>query len=127
MLIVDDLPLQRDGYRQIIESQDDMTVIGEAGTARAAGMFIRREHTNVVLMDVRLPDVDGLAATKRIVGDKKAALLGDNPAVVLVTALGRDELEEAALNAGASTLLFKEADPELLLAAIRAAAHNVAK
>lgn len=124
VLIVDGMPLQREGYRQIVESQPDLTVVGDVGTARAAGSFVRSTPTDVVLMDVRLPDADGLAATKRIVSDKKVALLGDLPRVVLVTALGGDSLEAAAREAGASSLLFKEADPELLLAAIRSAAQS---
>ncbi len=127
VLIVDDLALQRQGYRQIIDSQPDMTVIGEAGSARAAGSFVRKEQTDVVLMDIRLPDADGLVATKRIVGDKKAALLGQNPRVVLVTALDRDTLAEAAREAGAVALLFKETDPETLLASIRTAALTIVR
>ena len=122
VLIVDDLALQREGYRRIIESQDDMVVVGEAGTARSAVAFVRKEHADVVLMDIRLPDTDGLITTKRIVRDARVAVHGGNPGVVLVTALGRDELEEAALKAGATALMFKDVDPEELLSMIRTAA-----
>jgi DNA-binding NarL/FixJ family response regulator len=122
VLIVDDLALQREGYRRIIESQDDMVVVGEAGTARSAVAFVRKEHADVVLMDIRLPDTDGLITTKRIVRDARVAVHGGNPGVVLVTALGRDELEESALKAGATALMFKDVDPEELLSMIRATA-----
>ena len=127
VLIVDEFAMQRDGYRRIIESQPDLTVIGEAENARGAMAFVRKEAIDVVLMDIRLPDTDGLVTTKRMVRDKKVALLGPNPRVVLVTALGREELEEAALKAGATALLYKEVDPEVLLATIRTAAQNVAE
>jgi DNA-binding NarL/FixJ family response regulator len=127
VLIVDDLALQREGYRRIIESQDDMIVIGEAGTARSAVAFVRKEHADVVLMDIRLPDTDGLVTTKRIVRDARVAALGGNPGVVLVTAHGRDELEEAAVKAGAMALVFKDVDPEKLLSTIRAAALAAAE
>jgi DNA-binding NarL/FixJ family response regulator len=127
VLIVDDLALQREGYRRIIESQDDMTVVGEADSARAAMAFVRRELTDVVLMDIRLPDTDGLVTTKRMVRDKKVASLGPNPRVVLVTALGREELEPAALTAGATALLFKDVDPEVLLATIRTASQKASQ
>jgi len=126
VLIVDDLALQREGYRQIVDSQSDMTVVGEASNALEAGRFVRGTVTDVVLMDVHLPGVDGLVATKRLVSGKRAGLLGANPRVVLVTALGGETMDAAARDAGASSLLLKEAEPEILLAAIRSAAQNSA-
>jgi DNA-binding NarL/FixJ family response regulator len=122
VLIVDDQPRQRDGFRLVIDSQRDLTVIGEAGDGAQALAFVRRTPTDVVLMDVRMPRVNGFTATERITTDAQVQQLGRAPRVVLVTALDLDDFVPMTARVGAFALLYKDAPPEALLQAIRAAA-----
>jgi DNA-binding NarL/FixJ family response regulator len=108
----------RAGFRLVIDSQPDMTVVGEAGDGRDALEALGVTSADVVLMDVRMPVLDGVAATAHLVErDGDAA-----PRVVMLTTFDLDEYVFAAIRAGASGFLLKDAEPEELLAAIRAVA-----
>jgi len=124
VIIVDDTPRQRDGFRLLLESQKDLTVVGEAGDGAQALALARRIPADVVLMDVRMPRVNGFTATERILSDAQVAALGRPPRVVLVTALDLDDHVPTAAKAGAYAVLYKDAPPEALLEAIRGAAHQ---
>jgi DNA-binding NarL/FixJ family response regulator len=122
VLIVDDQPLQRAGFRLVLESQPDIEVNGDVGDGAQALAHVRRVPTDVVLMDVRMPRVNGIVATDRISRDATVAALGPVPRVVLVTALELDAHVPAAAGVGAYAVLYKDVDPETLLEAIRGAA-----
>jgi DNA-binding NarL/FixJ family response regulator len=118
VFLVDDQALVRAGFRLVIDSQPDMTVVGEAGDGRDALEALGVTSADVVLMDVRMPVLDGVAATAHLVErDGDAA-----PRVVMLTTFDLDEYVFAAIRAGASGFLLKDAEPEELLAAIRAVA-----
>lgn len=116
VLIVDDQPLQRFGFRMLLESQDDMTVVGEGGSGTDAVHMTARLCPDVVLMDIRMPDLDGIEATRRIVAS------GSGSRVLILTTFDLDEYAYAGLRAGASGFLIKDALPEELLSGIRAVA-----
>ncbi|HLL34003.1 response regulator transcription factor [Streptomyces sp.] len=116
VLIADDQPLQRLGFRMLLESQDDMTVLGEAGNGTEAVRMTAELHPDVVLMDVRMPGLDGIEATRRITAT------GDRTRVLILTTFDLDEYAYAGLRAGASGFLVKDAQPEELLSGIRAVA-----
>ena len=124
VVIVDDQPLQREGFRLVLESQRDITVIGEAGDGAQALAFVRRNKADVVLMDVRMPRVNGFTATERISADPQVRTLGVPPRIVLVTALDLDDHIPTAARAGAYAMLYKDVSPEALLEAIRGAAKH---
>ena len=124
VLIVDDQPLQREGFRFVLESQRDITVIGEAGDGAQALAFVRRNKADVVLMDIRMPRVNGFTATERITSDPQVRALGVPPRIVLVTALDLDDHIPTAARAGAYAMLYKDVPPEALLEAIRGAAKH---
>jgi DNA-binding NarL/FixJ family response regulator len=111
--IVDDQQLVRAGFRMILEAEDDLEVVGEAGDGIAAVDLIRRTEPDVVLLDVRMPHRDGIQATRDIVAS------GSGTRVVILTTFGLDEYVFAALRAGASGFLLKDAPPEDLVAAVR--------
>jgi DNA-binding NarL/FixJ family response regulator len=111
--LVDDQQLFRAGIRMLIASQPDLEFVGEAGDGRAGVELAAREAPDVVLMDVRMPVLDGIAATEEIVG------AADPPKVLVLTTFDLDESVARAIRAGASGFLLKDADPEFLLAAIR--------
>ena len=118
VFLVDDQALVRAGFRLVIDSQPDMTVVGEAGDGRDALEALGVTSADVVLMDVRMPELDGVAATAHLVErDGDAA-----PRVVMLTTFDLDEYVFSAIRAGASGFLLKDAEPEELLAAIRAVA-----
>ena len=118
VFLVDDQALVRAGFRLVIDSQPDMTVVGEAGDGRDALEALGVTSADVVLMDVRMPVLDGVAATAHLVErDGDAA-----PRVVMLTTFDLDEYVFAAIRAGASGFLLKDAEPEELLAGIRAVA-----
>ncbi|MGV8969865.1 MAG: response regulator [Microbacteriaceae bacterium] len=125
VLIVDDQPDQRGGFRNIIDSQDDMTVVGEAGDGATALAFARRNAVDVILMDVRMPRVNGLVATERISTDSQVAGIGPAPRIIVTTALELDELVPSVVAAGAFAMLYKDAEPEFLLETIRDAAATI--
>ncbi|MEV5339006.1 response regulator transcription factor [Streptomyces sp. NPDC052676] len=116
VLIADDQPLQRLGFRMLLESQDDMTVLGEAANGTEAVRMAADLHPDVVLMDVRMPGLDGIEATRRVVAT------GDRTRVLILTTFDLDEYAYADLRAGASGFLVKDAQPEELLSGIRAVA-----
>ncbi|WP_083516161.1 response regulator [Aeromicrobium erythreum] len=114
VLLVDDQQMVRAGFRMLVDSQPDLEVVGEAGDGQAALDLLTQVTADVVLMDVRMPVLDGVEATRRI-------LHGDAPPrVIVLTTFDLDEYAFAALQAGASAFLLKDAAPPDLLAAIRA-------
>ena len=124
VVIVDDTPRQRDGFRMVLESQRDIAVVGEAGDGAQALAVVRRTKTDVVLMDIRMPRVNGFTATERITADAQVRTLGAPPRVVLVTALDLDDHIPTSAKVGAYAVLYKDAPPEALLEAIRGAAKQ---
>lgn len=122
VLVVDDQPLQRAGFRMLLDSQPDLEVVGEAGDGAMALAFVRRTPVDVVLMDVRMPRVNGITATERILDDAQVRGLGVVPRIILVTSYGLDDLVVSAAAAGAFAMLYKDVPPEELLAAVRGAA-----
>ena len=113
--VADDQALVRTGFRMIVQSQLDMQVVGEATDGREAVDLIRRERPDVVLMDIRMPNLDGIAATKQV---------SDTTKVVILTTFELDEYVFDALAAGASAFLLKAAPPEDLIRAIRVVAQG---
>ena len=116
VLIVDDQPLQRYGFHLLLDSVPETDVVGEAGHGAEAVRKTAELRPDVVLMDVRMPGMDGIEATRRIVA------AGDRSRVLVLTTFDVDEYVHAALRAGASGFLLKDARPEELLAGIRAVA-----
>jgi DNA-binding NarL/FixJ family response regulator len=119
VLIVDDQALVRAGFRMILEAEEDMEVVGEAADGREAVAEARRLGPDVVLMDVRMPDVDGIEATRRLLSND-----GAEAKVVMLTTFDMDEYVYDALRAGASGFLLKDVPPEQLVAGIRAVASG---
>ncbi|MFI0824129.1 response regulator [Streptomyces roseolus] len=116
VLIADDQPMQRFGFRMLLESQDDMTVVGEAANGTEAVRQVAAHHPDVVLMDIRMPGLDGIEATRRIIA------AGARTRVLIITTFDLDEYAYDGLRAGASGFLVKDAQPEELLAGVRAVA-----
>jgi DNA-binding NarL/FixJ family response regulator len=114
IVLVDDQELVRTGFRMVLDAQPDMTVVGEAADGLAAVEFVRAHTADVMVMDARMPRMDGVAATRQI---RQA---GDRPRVLMLTTFDLDEYAFAALKAGASGFLLKDVPPEELLFAIRA-------
>jgi DNA-binding NarL/FixJ family response regulator len=113
VLLVDDQELMRMAFRMVIDSQPDLSVAGEASNGHEAVAQVEALRPDVVLMDVRMPDLDGVEATRRIVGS------GSSARVIILTTFDLDEYVYAALQAGASGFLLKDAQPADLLSAIR--------
>ena len=116
--LVDDQPLVRAGLRMVIDSQPDLQVVVEADDGRDALHRLATTASDVVLMDVRMPGMDGLSATRALLADGGRAAAGD-PRVVVLTTFDLDEYVLDAIRAGASGFLLKDAQPEELLTAIR--------
>ena len=116
VVVADDRALVRTGFRMIIDARDDLEVVGEASDGREAVRLTRELAPDVVLMDVRMPGMDGIEATRRITAT------GDRTRVLILTTFDLDEYVYAGLRAGASGFLLKDAHPEELLAGIRAVA-----
>jgi DNA-binding NarL/FixJ family response regulator len=116
--LVDDQALFRTGVRMLISSQPDLEFAGEAANGQEAVDLARRERPDVILMDIRMPVMDGIQATAEVL--RAADARGDRPPRVLVlTTFDLDESAARAIRAGASGFVLKDADPEFLLAAIR--------
>jgi DNA-binding NarL/FixJ family response regulator len=122
VLLADDQALVRAGLRAMLETQDDMEVVGEADDGEEALRLAASLRPDVVLMDIRMPGVDGLEATRRIVADEELA----GVRVVVVTTFDLDEYVYEALRAGASGFLVKDTEPLDLLRGIRAVAAGEA-
>ena len=118
VLIADDQALVRGGFRMILEAKDDMEVVGEAGDGAEAVALVEEVQPDVVLMDVRMPGVDGIEATRRIAGS------GSSARIVILTTYDVDEYVFAALRAGASGFLLKDVRPPELTEAIRVVARG---
>jgi DNA-binding NarL/FixJ family response regulator len=118
VLVADDQTLVRAGFRVLVESAPDLEVVGEAGDGVEAVELARRELPDVVLMDIRMPRMDGLEATRRIVALDRA----EGIRVLVLTTFDLDEYVYEALRAGASGFLLKDTPPADLLAAIRVVA-----
>ncbi|WP_168583018.1 response regulator [Gephyromycinifex aptenodytis] len=114
LLLVDDQELVRAGFRMVLDAQSDMTVTAEASDGQRAVEVAATAEFDVVLMDIRMPRLDGVQATKRI------AAMPDAPRVLVLTTFDLDEYVFAALKAGAAGFLLKDAGPDELLNAIRA-------
>ncbi|GAA0573648.1 response regulator transcription factor [Paractinoplanes ferrugineus] len=120
VLLVDDQQLVRAGFRMVLDYQRNMTVVGEAGDGEEALRLLRTTEADVVVMDLRMPVLDGVAATRRI------CAAGPAPRVLVLTTFDTDEEAFAALQAGASGFLLKSVPPEELLSAIRVVAGGEA-
>jgi DNA-binding NarL/FixJ family response regulator len=120
VVLADDQALLRAGFKVLVDSASDLEVVGEASTGREAVQLARAAHADVVLMDIRMPDVDGLTATGLITSDE--ALAGVR--VLILTTFEIDEYVFQALRAGASGFLGKGAEPGELLDAIRIVARG---
>jgi DNA-binding NarL/FixJ family response regulator len=118
VLIADDQALVRGGFRMILEAKEDMEVVGEAGDGADAVALVEELDPDVVLMDVRMPDVDGIEATRRVVAS------GSPARIVILTTYDVDEYVYAALRAGASGFLLKDVRPAELTEAIRVVARG---
>jgi DNA-binding NarL/FixJ family response regulator len=114
VLIADDQRLVRAGFRKILESEHGIEVVGEADDGLQAVDEARRIHPDVVLMDIRMPGVDGLESTRRLMREPR-----DRPRVLILTTFDLDEYVYEALQAGASGFLLKDAPPNELVAAVR--------
>jgi len=115
VLIVDDQALVRAGFRLVLESQPDLDVVGEASDGAEAVAAAQRLHPDVVLMDVRMPRIDGLEATRRILeGESNAAVR-----IIMLTTFDLDEYVYSAIVAGACGFLLKDVTPDQLIAAVR--------
>ena len=114
VVLVDDQELVRTGFRMVLDAQPDIDVVGEAPDGIRAVELLRAITTDVVLMDVRMPRLDGIGATRRICADHA------NVKVIILTTFDLDEYAFAALRAGASGFMLKDAGPAQLVAAIRA-------
>ncbi|GGF49352.1 DNA-binding response regulator [Marmoricola endophyticus] len=114
VFLVDDQELVRAGFRMLVDSQPDLEVVGEAGDGQAALDSVAAAHADVVLMDVRMPRMDGVEATRLLAGRP------DGPRVLVLTTFDLDEYAFAAIRAGASGFLLKDTPPAALLDAIRA-------
>jgi DNA-binding NarL/FixJ family response regulator len=120
VLLADDQALVRAGFRALLESADDISVVAEAQNGGAAVALVRELTPDVVLMDLNMPEVDGLTATGRITADPSLAAVK----VVVLTTFDDDEHVFAALRAGASGFLVKDIEPEELLQAVRVVARG---
>lgn len=117
VLLVDDHALLRAGFRTILDTQPDITVVGEAASGAEAVAQASALRPDVITMDVQMPDMDGIEATRRIVADPAV-----EAAIAIVTTFDRDDYLYQALDAGASGFLLKNAGAEDLIAAVRALA-----
>ncbi|OLF08641.1 DNA-binding response regulator [Actinophytocola xanthii] len=121
-MLVDDQPLIRAGFRALLEAEDDLRVVAEAADGREAVALARRHRPDIALVDIQMPGMDGIEATRLIAADESLSRVR----VVILTNYGLDEHVFAALRAGASGFLVKDIEPEDLLRGIRLAARGEA-
>jgi len=120
VLLADDQALMRAGFRALLEAEDDIDVVGEAPDGASAVDLSRRLRPDVILMDVQMPGLDGIEATRRIAADPQLS----GVRVLILTNFGLDSYVFAALRAGASGFLLKDADPADLLQAVAVVARG---
>ena len=116
VIVADDQTLVRAGFRAILEVQDDLEVVGEAEDGEEAVALARKLRPDVVLMDIRMPNIDGIEATRRLTRD------GDAPRILILTTFDLDEYVYEAMKAGASGFLLKDAPRDQLVGAVRTVA-----
>lgn len=119
VLLVDDEELVRTGLRAILDAQPDLEVVGEAADGAEVMPLVRRLQPDVVLMDVRMPAIDGIQATRQLIGTMK-----EPPRVLVITTFENDDYAYEALRAGASGFLLKRARPAEVVEAVRVVAHG---
>jgi DNA-binding NarL/FixJ family response regulator len=122
VLLADDQALVRAGFRALLDDQEDIEVVGEAEEGEEAIKLARELTPDVVLMDIRMPGLDGLAATRTITADERLSSVR----IVMLTTFELDEYVFEALRAGASGFLVKDTEPQELIRAVRAVAHGEA-
>jgi DNA-binding NarL/FixJ family response regulator len=115
ILLADDQTLIRAGFRALLNAEPDMEVVAECGTGRDAVRLAARERPDVVLMDIRMPETDGLEATRKIMADQGLA----GTRIIILTTFELDEYIAEAVRAGAAGFLVKDTEPEELLRAVR--------
>ncbi|MGV9376364.1 response regulator [Nonomuraea sp. NPDC003707] len=120
VLLADDQTLVRAGFRSILSDEDDFEVVAEAANGAAAVAGAREHHPDVVLMDIRMPELDGLEATRQISGDPRL----ENVKVIILTTFDLDDYVYGALRAGASGFLVKDTEPAELIHAVRVVARG---
>jgi DNA-binding NarL/FixJ family response regulator len=120
VVVVDDQALVRAGFRVLVDSEVGFSVLGEASNGVEAVDLVARTHPDVVLMDVRMPEMDGIEATRQILGSDS----GHVPRILILTTFDLDEYVYAALRAGASGFMLKDTPPSELLTAIRVIADG---
>jgi DNA-binding NarL/FixJ family response regulator len=120
--LADDQPLVRAGFAMILSAEEDIEVVGEASDGRSAEALVRQTEPDVILMDIRMPEVDGLEATRRIVGDPDLRRVR----VLILTTFELDEYVFEALRCGASGFLVKHTEPAELVRAVRQVAAGEA-
>jgi DNA-binding NarL/FixJ family response regulator len=118
VLVVDDQPLVRAGFSMILQSEDDLELVGEAATGLEAITAVQELSPDVVLMDIRMPELDGVEATRQI------REVPDSPAVLMLTTFDLDEYVYASLRAGASGFMLKDSPADDLIEAIRVVARG---
>lgn len=118
--LVDDQPLLRGGVAAAVDAQPDMRVVGQAGTGLEALALLDATEADVVLMDLRMPEMDGVEATRKLLSPERAAGRRSPLRVIVLTTFSLDESARAAIRYGASGFLLKDTSPEFLIAAIRA-------
>ena len=119
VLLVDDQDLFREGVKVIVDAQDGMTVVGTAGDGVEAVRLVEELTPDVVLMDVRMPQLDGIEATRRI-----TSASDDHPAVLVLTTFDDEEYVLGAVRAGAAGFLLKDSGPDVLVSAVRTLAGS---
>lgn len=120
VIVADDQDLVRTGLRMILDAQPDIEVVGEAADGRQAVALARQTRPDVCLFDIRMPEMDGIEATRRLAGPE----VEDPIPVIVITTFDLDEYVHGALKAGARGFLLKDAGPDLLVQAINAAANG---
>ena len=121
-MLADDQALVRAGFRSLLDAQEDIQVVGEAGDGREAIHLASELTPDIILMDIRMPEVDGLEATRRVASDDRLA----GVRVVILTTFGLDEYVFEAIRSGASGFLVKDTEPQELLHAVRVVAGGEA-